>query len=75
MKLRFLLSSPARPKHSNFNLAFGSACLRVDRVGRCRITGGSESDRLDILEWISLCAPELVPENSGDKRADRKALR
>jgi hypothetical protein len=60
---RLQTASFQRLKHI---ITFGTARLLTDRIGRCQIVGGSQADRQEVLEWISLCAPELVPDISKD---------
>jgi hypothetical protein len=62
MTLRFRLAQTPRRPGFSAKIPFGQAQLNVGSNGRCKITGGGEADHAEILEWISLCAPHLVPD-------------
>lgn len=40
---------------------FGSAQLMINQTGKTEMRGGSKSDRISALEWISLFMHEAVP--------------
>ncbi|MEO7677483.1 MAG: hypothetical protein ABIV39_12045 [Verrucomicrobiota bacterium] len=40
---------------------FGSAQLLVNQSGKVEMRGGTNSDRLSALEWISIFMHEAVP--------------
>lgn len=60
MTLRFQIGQTVRKEKVVQSLAFGQARLSIHQNGRCRVEGGSRTDRLEVIEWISLCAPHLV---------------
>jgi hypothetical protein len=71
MILRFRLAKTARDHGFSQQIPFGQALLKVGSNGRCEIAGGGEADRVEILEWISLCAPHLVPDTAHRKDRSR----
>lgn len=48
---------------------FGNAELVEEACGRVKLRGGSKSDRIEALEWISLFMIDVVPIIENDERA------
>ena len=57
MKLKNVI--PKR-NHPEFIWRFGGAKLVKLQSGQHELIGGSEQDKADALDWISLFAPEIV---------------
>ena len=71
MTLHFRLGHAPKDKVFAAAIPFGQARLKVRSGGRCEISGGTEADRAEILEWVSLCAQHLVPDESHREERSR----
>ena len=61
MKLRHIFPEFGR-REGRVIAGFGRARLIEKPGGKYDLVGGSEEDRAEALEWISLCMHEVVPE-------------
>jgi hypothetical protein len=80
--MKTLVNGLNEPRHLNLIARFGAARLFERPDGRAELRGGTEHERTEAKEWLSLFAHELrlsfscaTPENGSDPRRVRTVLR